>query len=315
MKKAFTLIELLVVIAIIAILAAILFPVFAQAKAAAKAAANLSNLKQLALANIQYANDSDDSFPLAIQEGSVLEQQAYFLPANGVTLTTTPAGIIPWQEGVFPYTKNRDIYTTPLDSTPTGTGPVKQFLQEQFYGVLPRAASLAYRDANSNFALLTPYANGGAGAFIDGPFGAFAAPDAAFVSVNNTPSLTQSGIDHISDVIMVADAGAFDMGFTTTTSAPVGSATSPACTSTVGVNGSSPVSVYAGPWSRRQQTGAWNGGKACIYEAGQQGAITYAATDGSAKRVAMTQAYKTDTINNNTGVAVHDMYVSATDAG
>jgi len=61
-KRAFTLIELLVVIAIIAILAAILFPVFAQAKAAAKKTASLSNVKELGLAHMMYANDYDDTF-------------------------------------------------------------------------------------------------------------------------------------------------------------------------------------------------------------------------------------------------------------
>jgi len=60
--KAFTLIELLVVIAIIAILAAILFPVFAQAKNAAKGAQSTSNIKQLGLAALMYANDYDDQF-------------------------------------------------------------------------------------------------------------------------------------------------------------------------------------------------------------------------------------------------------------
>ncbi|HWD40972.1 MAG TPA: prepilin-type N-terminal cleavage/methylation domain-containing protein [Fimbriimonas sp.] len=64
MKKAFTLIELLVVIAIIAILAAILFPVFAQAKLAAKKASSLSNVKQLDLGVLMYANDSDDRLPM-----------------------------------------------------------------------------------------------------------------------------------------------------------------------------------------------------------------------------------------------------------
>ncbi len=60
--RAFTLIELLVVIVIIAILAAILFPVFAQAKESAKRTACISNIKQIALANIMYANDYDDIF-------------------------------------------------------------------------------------------------------------------------------------------------------------------------------------------------------------------------------------------------------------
>jgi prepilin-type N-terminal cleavage/methylation domain-containing protein/prepilin-type processing-associated H-X9-DG protein len=62
-NKGFTLIELLVVIAIIAILAAILFPVFAQAKLAAKKTQDLSNLKQIGLAAMMYANDYNDFYP------------------------------------------------------------------------------------------------------------------------------------------------------------------------------------------------------------------------------------------------------------
>jgi prepilin-type N-terminal cleavage/methylation domain-containing protein len=300
-KNAFTLIELLVVIAIIAILAAILFPVFAQAKAAAKASANLSNLKQISLAILQYGNDNDDAFPLAVREESVASQQTFYVPANGVTLGTSPAGLIPWQETVYQYSKNRDIYTSPLESAVGGTGPVKQFEQAGYYGVVPRASALAYRDANGNFALHTPYANNGAGALIDGPFGAEASVDAAAVTVFNTSSLTQSGIDHISDMIMVADAGAFDMGFATTTAAPSGSATTPACAASVTPNpytqGTS-SSVYVGPWARAQTSGAFNGGKVCAYETGQKGQVTYAATDGSAKKVDISRIYQTQLAGN-----------------
>ena len=63
-KRAFTLIELLVVIAIIAILAAILFPVFAKAREKARTSSCASNLKQQALAVMQYAQDFDETHPL-----------------------------------------------------------------------------------------------------------------------------------------------------------------------------------------------------------------------------------------------------------
>jgi prepilin-type N-terminal cleavage/methylation domain-containing protein len=310
-KRAFTLIELLVVIAIIAILAAILFPVFAQAKEAAKASANLSNLKQIALGHLQYAGDNDDAFALAVREESVASQQAVYSPASGVTLTTSPAGLIPWHETIYPYTKSRDIYASPLEASPSGAGPVKAFKQSQYYGVVPRAAALAYRDGNSNFALFNPYANGGNGAYLDGPFGAAASIDAAAVTVYNTPSVTQSGIDHISDVVMVSDAGAFDMGFLTSTTAPTGGATAPACVASVTPNAYTETSssVYAGPWSRRQITGSYQGGKVCVYTSDQKGNVTYAATDGSAKQVALSRIYESRA--GALGAVIYRMNVSA----
>lgn len=56
-SKSFTLIELLIVIAIIAILAAMLLPALNQARERGRQAACISNLKQISMANLQYAND------------------------------------------------------------------------------------------------------------------------------------------------------------------------------------------------------------------------------------------------------------------
>jgi prepilin-type N-terminal cleavage/methylation domain-containing protein len=59
-KRAFTLIELLVVIAIIALLMSILMPALRAAREQGARAACLSNLKQLTMAWIMYADDNGD---------------------------------------------------------------------------------------------------------------------------------------------------------------------------------------------------------------------------------------------------------------
>jgi len=61
-KRGFTLIELLVVVAIIAILAGLLFPVFANAREKGRQVMCLSNLRQLTMALLMYAEDHDGGF-------------------------------------------------------------------------------------------------------------------------------------------------------------------------------------------------------------------------------------------------------------
>ncbi|HEY3332169.1 MAG TPA: DUF1559 domain-containing protein [Capsulimonadaceae bacterium] len=102
-KTAFTLIELLVVIAIIAILAAILFPVFATAREKARQTQCTSNVKQLALAWIQYVQDYDElvpcGAPMTIPNGGIM--------AHGLA----------WGSQLYPYVQSKGIYTCPDDPT------------------------------------------------------------------------------------------------------------------------------------------------------------------------------------------------------
>jgi prepilin-type N-terminal cleavage/methylation domain-containing protein/prepilin-type processing-associated H-X9-DG protein len=95
MRRGFTLIELLVVIAIIAILAAILFPVFAKAREKARSASCESNLKQISLAVLMYAQDYDEKFP-----------RDWF-----VQCVTGPRPN--WKDVIEPYIKNFQIFACP----------------------------------------------------------------------------------------------------------------------------------------------------------------------------------------------------------
>lgn len=63
-SRAFSLIELLVVLAVIGVLAAILSPVISSGKRSAKRVVDISRLRQISMAMLLYANDSDDSLPL-----------------------------------------------------------------------------------------------------------------------------------------------------------------------------------------------------------------------------------------------------------
>ncbi len=104
-KKAFTLIELLVVIAIIAILAAILFPVFARARENARRASCQSNLKQIGVAWMMYAQDYDETVMRFATPGCGLT--CYWWGGWNGTALTGSQGLI------YPYMRNEQVNACP----------------------------------------------------------------------------------------------------------------------------------------------------------------------------------------------------------
>jgi prepilin-type N-terminal cleavage/methylation domain-containing protein/prepilin-type processing-associated H-X9-DG protein len=124
MKKqnGFTLIELLVVIAVIALLLTLLFPALRGAKEQGHRAVCLSNLKQLTMAWLTYAEEHDGkivsvfSHDYWIREGDLERQgqvegwisQAFYFSESRSALIENPD-----KGALWPYLKNVDVYRCP----------------------------------------------------------------------------------------------------------------------------------------------------------------------------------------------------------
>ena len=86
MRKNFTLVELLVVIGIIAILAAMLMPALQKAREQANRSDCTSQLKQIGLSIIMYANDNRGMVPTAKEGGGESEKKKNLHDADSLKL-------------------------------------------------------------------------------------------------------------------------------------------------------------------------------------------------------------------------------------
>jgi prepilin-type N-terminal cleavage/methylation domain-containing protein/prepilin-type processing-associated H-X9-DG protein len=120
-KRAFTLIELLVVIAIIALLMAILMPALQAGREQGMRAACLSNLKQLTMAWIMYADDNSDKIVCCDVGYPTTEYPGpwWVLWPVAVGSSTANVTVEQWQNNsikkglLWPYLKDFKLYKCP----------------------------------------------------------------------------------------------------------------------------------------------------------------------------------------------------------
>jgi prepilin-type N-terminal cleavage/methylation domain-containing protein/prepilin-type processing-associated H-X9-DG protein len=119
-KRGFTLIELLVVIAVIAVLMGILMPALNRARELGKRASCMSNLKNLSLCWVMYADDHDGRLPSGGTDGDTcwVNHEGFDNSIGIAGNVSREQGVLAIKAGVlWPYTKDEGLYRCPTASS------------------------------------------------------------------------------------------------------------------------------------------------------------------------------------------------------
>jgi len=194
-RAAFTLVELLVVIGIIALLISVLLPVLGRARAVANDTVCESNLRQVTLAMLMYANDYHGLLPPAVY------------PPN----STTPT---PWHVEVW-----QDVMHTPFSLTdPTGGGTYSYLAHTPFECPCaalsreidpPNPDGYDSNDHRANGYALNIYLPGSGGQATAQIPGSLTASETALSGESKRPLAVQ----FLSDAILLADSKNYFMGY------------------------------------------------------------------------------------------------------
>jgi prepilin-type N-terminal cleavage/methylation domain-containing protein/prepilin-type processing-associated H-X9-DG protein len=135
-RRAFTLVELLVVIGIIGLLIAILLPTLSQARQQAQGVACMSNMRQLGMAFLMYADENQGQFPTC-----------------GINFRPTDDVDMPWDSLLLPYTMEGTFwvpgpyhyFNVPIELCPADYFPAYDFPPFDSPGAFRRSYSMVYR--------------------------------------------------------------------------------------------------------------------------------------------------------------------------